>query len=106
MPPSPTARNGRNADGTGKPGVTKVIEQDNNARMAALWIMHGTACIKLLKAHGRNLHAENFEAALREFVDIIAEEVGRDRLSEAMDWAAGQVSVYGSDFEQAQVSIH
>jgi hypothetical protein len=85
-----------------------VIErEDNNARMAALWIMHGTACVKLLKAHGRSLHAENFEAALREFVDIIADEVGRENLSAAMDWAATQVSVYGSDFEQqGSASIH
>ena len=80
--------------------------QDYNARMAALWILHGTACVKLLKAHGRKLHAENFEAALREYVDIIADEVGEDTLSEAMDWAAGQVSVYGSEFDQAPVSIH
>jgi len=81
-------------------------QEHNNARMAALWIMHGTACVKLLKSHGRSLHADNFEAALREFVDIIADEVGRDNLSEAMDWAAAQVSVYGNDFEQGSVSIH
>lgn len=81
-------------------------QEDNNARMAALWIMHGTACVKLLKEHGREAHAENFEAALREFVDIIANEVGRDNLSEAMDWAAAQVAVYGNDFEQGGASIH
>ena len=81
-------------------------QENNNARMAALWIMDGTACVKLLKAHGRSLHAENFEAALREFVDIIAHEVGRDNLSEAMDWAAAQVAVYGSDFEQGSASVH
>ncbi len=80
--------------------------QDYDARMAALWIMHGTACVKLLRTHGRLLHADNFEAALREFVDIIADDVGRDTLSEAMDWAAGQVAVYGADFEQAPVSYH
>jgi hypothetical protein len=39
-------------------------------------------------------------------VDIIADEVGQDTLSEAMAWAAGQVSVYGSEFDQAPVSIH
>lgn len=81
--------------------------QDYNARMAALWIIHGTACIKLLRTHGRGLHADNFEAALREFVDIIAGEVGRDTLTDAMDWAAGQVSIYGTDFEQdSAASIH
>lgn len=84
-----------------------MIPQDYNARMAALWIMHGAACIKLLRAHGRVLHAENFEAALREFVDIIADEVGRDTLTAAMDWAAGQVSAYGDDFgPDGSTSIH
>lgn len=85
-----------------------MIGQDHNARMAALWIMHGTACIKLLRAHGRTLHADNFEAALREFVDIIAAEVGRETLTDAMDWAAGQVSTYGDDFDRDDppVSIH
>lgn len=81
-------------------------QENNNARMAALWIMHGTACVKLLKANGRSTHAENFEAALREFVDIIADEIGRESLSEAMDWAAAQVAIYGSDFEQGSTSIH
>lgn len=81
-------------------------QEDNNARMAALWIVHGTACVKLLKAHGRTMHAENFEAALREFVDIVAAEFGRDNLSAAMDWAAVQVSVSGNDFQQGPVSIH
>ncbi len=80
--------------------------QDYNARMAALWILHATVCVKLLKAHGRTLHAENFEAALREFADIVADEVGHDTLTEAMDWAAGQVSVYGNDLDQEPVSIH
>lgn len=80
--------------------------QDYNARMAALWILHGAACVKLLKSHGRVLHAENFEAALREFADIVADEVGHDTLTEAMDWAAGQVSVYSGEFDQSPASIH
>jgi hypothetical protein len=84
-----------------------IEREDHDARMAALWIMHGTACVKLLKAHGRMIHAENFEAALREFVDIIADEVGRDNLSAAMDWAATQVSLYGNDLDRRDpVSIH
>lgn len=80
--------------------------QDYNARMAALWILHGAACVKLLKCHGKALHAENFEAALREFTDIIADEVGHKTLTEAMDWAAGQVSVYSGGFDEPPAMIH
>lgn len=86
--------------------IEEVLGQDYNARMAALWIMHGTACVKLLRTRGRLLHADNFEAALREFVDLIADDVGREALSEAMDWAAGQVAVYGNDFDQTPPMLH
>ncbi|UCH73436.1 MAG: hypothetical protein JSU82_13955 [Rhodospirillales bacterium] len=79
---------------------------DYDARMAALWILHGAACVKLLKSHGRLLHAENFEAALREFTDIIADEVGHDTLTEAMNWAAGQVAVDPGMADQPPASIH
>jgi len=83
-----------------------VTGQDYNARMAALWILHGAACVKLLKSHGRALHAENFEAALREFTDIVADEVGHDRLTEAMDWAADQVALFSGELDHSPASIH
>ena len=66
-------------------------DRDHDARVAALWILHGGACAKLLRAHGRVGHADNFEAALSEVAEIVADRVGRDTLSAAMDWASDQL---------------
>jgi len=66
-------------------------DRENEARMAALWLIHGDACVKLLQAHGRAGHAENFAAALGQVAEIVADEVGRDTLSAAMDWASNHL---------------
>lgn len=68
-----------------------------SARVAALGIMQSAACAKLLRAHGRHRHADNFEAALNAFIEIVAGEVGRDKLTAAMNWAANQA--WGCDGE-------
>ncbi|MDJ0948710.1 MAG: hypothetical protein QNJ94_07300 [Alphaproteobacteria bacterium] len=62
-----------------------------SARIVALWIMHGMACAKLLREHGRRDHASNFETALDELRDILADQVGRDELSRALDWATSEL---------------
>ena len=56
----------------------------HHARVAALSIAHGAALVKLLRAHGRDDHADNVEAALSEFVEIVSVEVGQPVLSQAM----------------------
>lgn len=66
-------------------------DREHDARVAALWILHGGACVKLLRAHGRGGHAESFEAALSEVASIVADQVGQDMLSAAMDWASNQL---------------
>ena len=66
-------------------------DREHDARVAALWILHGKACVKLLRAHGRAGHAESFAQALHEVAEIVAQEVGRDILSAAMDWASSQL---------------
>ena len=48
------------------------------------------ALAKLLRAHGRDSHAENIEAALNEFTDIVAKEVGPQMLSRAMNWVSDE----------------
>ena len=65
--------------------------QTNNARLAALWMVHGSALVRLLRAHGRNDHASNLNAALEEITEILGASVGRATLSEAMDWASDQI---------------
>ena len=64
---------------------------DKPARVAALWMLHGKACVKLLRAHGSNDHAGNMDAALSQMRDILAAELGADALAEALDWATEQL---------------
>ncbi len=64
-------------------------------RVAALWIMNTTILVNILRAHGRDQHAENVEVALAEAVDIVAEEFGREELTEAISWVADQA--WGSE---------
>lgn len=66
-------------------------DRQHDARVAALWLLHGNACVKLLRAHGRGGHADSFAAALHEVAEIVAAEVGRDLLTAAMDWASSQL---------------
>ena len=71
-------------------------------RVAALWIMNTTILVNILRAHGRDQHAENVEAGLAEAVDIVAEEFGREELTEAISWVADQA--WGSDELTAPVT--
>jgi len=66
-------------------------DREHVARVAALWILHGNACVKLLRAHGRTGHAESCAEALHEVAEIVAQEVGREILSAAMDWASNKL---------------
>jgi hypothetical protein len=68
--------------------VTDPIRQ---ARVAALWMVHGAALSKLLRAHGRSEHADNLEAALGVVSDIVAGSVGRPALAHALDWVSDQL---------------
>lgn len=62
-----------------------VEDQTHYAKVAALSIAHGSALVKLLRAHGRDRHAANVEAALDEFVEIVSNEVGPRILTQAMN---------------------
>jgi hypothetical protein len=65
-------------------------DQTYHARVAALSITHGAALVKLLRAHGRQDHADNVEAALNEFIEIISIEVGQPVLTQAMNWVSNE----------------
>lgn len=65
-------------------------DQTYHARVAALSIAHGAALVKLLRAHGRDGHADNVEAALSEFVEIVTSEVGQPILTQAMSWVTDE----------------
>ncbi len=49
---------------------------------------HGAALAKLLRAHGKLEHADNIDAALRDFADIISGQVGAHALQQALSWVA------------------
>lgn len=76
-----------------------MADREQQAKVTALWIMHGAACVKLLRARGRRAHADNFEAALSELTEIVAGELGRAQLVAALDWAANQVWQNGVEFD-------
>jgi len=67
------------------------VSGPQTAKLVALWILHGMACAKLLREHGRGTHALNFEAALDELKEIMAGKVGRDELSRAIAWASEEM---------------
>lgn len=70
-------------------------DQTYHARVAALSIAHGAALVKLLRAHGRDNHADNVEAALSEFVEIVSSEVGQPILTQAMNWVCEEETIDG-----------
>lgn len=68
-----------------------MTDEMRNARVAAISMANGTALAKLLRAHGRNDHADAVERALNEVAEIVSTEVGRQTLTEAMSWVSDQV---------------
>jgi hypothetical protein len=67
------------------------MDQDHNARVAALSILQACACARLLRANGRNGHAVNLEAAIKEVTKIVSDYLGGDSLAHAMEWANDQL---------------
>ena len=67
------------------------MPKDQEARLAALSILNGVNCAKLLRSHGQFEHAGNLESAMAALTDILSSQVGRDTLSEALDWASAEM---------------
>lgn len=65
-------------------------DQTHHARVVALSMAHGAALAKLLRAHGKHEHADNIDAALKDFADIVSGQVGSHALEQALCWAAHQ----------------
>ena len=55
-----------------------VEDQLHHTRVAALSMVHGAALARLLRAHGRGAHADNIEAALQDFAEIITGELAAE----------------------------
>ena len=63
-------------------------DQTHHARVVALSMAHGAALAKLLRAHGKHEHADNIDAALKDFAAIVSGQVGTHALEQALSWAA------------------
>ncbi|MGH6882587.1 hypothetical protein [Hypericibacter sp.] len=68
-----------------------MTDPNDTARTAALWMMHSAALSRLLRANGRDDHADQLEAALSEVGNILTAKVGEDAFTDAMDWASAQL---------------
>jgi hypothetical protein len=71
--------------------TSPVTDPNETARMAALWMMHSAALSRLLRAHGRDDHADSLEAALGEVGNILTARIGETAFTDAMDWASAQL---------------
>ncbi|HEX6103435.1 MAG TPA: hypothetical protein VF031_10345 [Alphaproteobacteria bacterium] len=70
--------------------------RDRDARLAAFSIVYGTACLQLLRAHGRSEEATNFTKVLESLREIFAAGVGDERLAQALDWVSSEIWALGS----------
>lgn len=67
---------------------------------------HGAALAKLLRAHGRHDHADNIEAALQDFAEIISGEIGQHALDQALRWVAHHTWDDGGSMPTASAVKH
>ncbi len=63
------------------------------ARIAALSIVQCTTVVNFLRAHDQNEHAENVDAAIGVVAAIFSDELGRERLAQAIKWASDQAGI-------------
>ncbi|MEM7224989.1 MAG: hypothetical protein AAF495_18570 [Pseudomonadota bacterium] len=66
-------------------------DKTHQARIAALSLAQCNSVVTLLRAHGQDGHADGMEAALNMVMTIVAEELGRDTLSQAIAWASDEL---------------
>ena len=67
------------------------MHKDQEARLAALSILNCVNCAKLLRSHGLLEHAGNMESAMTALMEVLSSQVGRENLSEALDWASTEM---------------
>ena len=61
------------------------------ARVAALSLAQCNTVVTLLRAHGQSEQADNMEAAISVVVSIVSNELGRETLASAMNWASEEI---------------
>ncbi len=63
----------------------------HQARVAALSLAQCATAVTLLRAHGENEHADSMEAAISAALSIVSDQLGSDRVEQAMRWASDRL---------------
>ncbi len=63
------------------------------ARIAALSIIQCTTVVNYLRAHDQNEHAKNIETAIGVVAALFSDELGRERLAQAIKWASDEAGI-------------
>ncbi len=61
--------------------------------------------LSLLQAHGHDEHADNVEAAIAAVVAIVSKSIGKENLTEALEWVSGEAND-GSEFLASVLARH
>ena len=72
---------------------TLPLERCHQARVVALSVAHCSAMASLLRASRQDEHASNVEAAITVTLSLVANQVGRETMAEAIDWARNELDV-------------
>ncbi len=75
------------------------------ARVAALSIAQCTTVVNLLRARGQDAHANNVEAAMNVVVSLVANELGRETLAQAMSWVSDELGD-STELSQLKTTTH
>lgn len=75
------------------------------ARVAALSLAQCNTVVTLLRAHGQSEHADQMEAAISVVVSIVSNELGRETLARAMNWASDEIG-YGNALTELVTTPH
>ena len=98
-------RDVREVGGRPRAGLIEIAEaeeqvqrrlRDREARLAAFSVVYGTACLQLLRAHGKSEEASQFAHALEALNRIFSAGVGDERLAQALDWVSSEIWALGS----------
>jgi hypothetical protein len=73
------------------PGDSSVKDEAQQARVVALSLAHCTSIVTLLRASRQEELAAGVEAAIGATMGLVANELGRETLTKAMDWARGEL---------------
>lgn len=70
---------------------TLPLNKSHQARVVALSVAHCSAMASLLRASHHDEHAANVEAAISITLSLVANQIGRETMASAIDWARNEL---------------